>query len=79
MNKVCNTQGSMLISLLIVVLILGGLFFFMTQGNRKAQDAANSNQKYIQDAGINASSYKKMIDSTRETLDKAQADRAQSW
>ena len=73
-KRICNHRGVGLVSILISLVIIGLMFCFMTR-NQKTPD--NANQKFINDAGIDTSSYKGILDSTKKTLQDAQDSREQ--
>jgi uncharacterized membrane protein YqiK len=72
MIKIINKQGSSLIVIIITVLIIG-LIIFMATKNKKQ----NPNSAFIKEAGIDTSTYKSTLESTKNVLKNAQTSREQ--
>jgi hypothetical protein len=68
-----NKKGMAMVGLLIVLVIIGLMWYFMTRSTKKAEP--NSTQQFVTDAGVDTSSYKRVIDSTKEVLKKAEESR----
>lgn len=59
---------------LITLLIIGALFFLSTQ--KKDSQAPKKAKGFVQEAGVDTSSYKNILDSTKEVIADAEATRA---
>jgi len=73
MKIITNQRGSGLLALLFSVLIIGFIYYFATQNSKKN---ANNPNSYFKQSGIDASSYKSTIDSSKKVLDDAVKTRA---
>lgn len=62
-----------LLSILFAVAIIGFIYFYVTNINMKSSKAKDS---YLKQTGVDASSYKSTIDSTKKVLDDAAKTRA---
>lgn len=71
MNKL-NNRGMGLVAVLFAVLIVGLLYYFMTQNQKET----SHEQNYFQQSGIDASNYKNTIQSTNKILLDAVKTRA---
>lgn len=69
-----NRRGSALLSLLIVLVIIGLIYYFATTNSKKP--ANTSTRSFISDAGVDTTSYKGTLDSTRKIIKDAEATRA---
>jgi len=75
MKKLLSEKGSMLIVMLMTVGIIGIIYYLMMQNNKKTA-GPNSNKAFIESAGVDTTSYKGTLDSTKKILGDAQATRA---
>ncbi|HLF18436.1 MAG TPA: hypothetical protein VI749_06030 [Candidatus Omnitrophota bacterium] len=71
MKQKLNRQGSLLISLLLVLAIIGFIYWAMTRTSR--QNAPDGTM--MKDAGIDTSSYKSIIDSAKKVAADASKPR----
>ena len=69
-----NRRGSALLSLLIVLVIIGLIYYFATKNSKKPADTSTGS--FIRDAGVDTSSYKGTLDSTKKIIKDAEATRA---
>ena len=75
MKGIFNRRGSGLISLLLALLIIGLIYYFATKNNKKSADTSNKN--FFKEAGVDTSSYKRTLDTTKKIIKDAQATRAE--
>ncbi len=73
MKKILAERGMGLLSLLFAVAIIGFIYFYMTNMNMKSGTAKDG---YLKQTGVDASSYKNTIDSTKKALDEAAKTRS---
>ena len=73
MRKKLDERGMGLLSLLFAVAIIGFVYFYMTNINVRAGKAKDG---YLKQTGVDASSYKSTIDSTKKVLDDAAKTRS---
>ena len=71
MAQKSNKQGSLLISLLLALAIIGFVYWVMTRTSK--QNAPDGT--LMKDAGIDTSSYKSMIDSAKKVAEDASKPR----
>ena len=69
-----NKKGMGLISILFALVIIGLIYYFATKNNKKTPEP--STKSFIRDAGVDTSSYKSTLDSTRKIIKDAEATRA---
>lgn len=67
MHTIINRKGSSLISLLIALVIIGLIFWMFTKTKQRNEEQGTM----MKDAGIDASSYKTMLDSARKVAEDA--------
>lgn len=73
MKKILDERGMGLLSLLFAVAIIGFVYFYAT--NMKMRSGA-AKDGYLKQTGVDASSYKSTIDSTKKVLDEAAKTRS---
>ena len=73
MNKTFNKKASALIVVLLALVIIAIMFFLSMR--KKETGANNTTKQFIKDAGVDTSSYKSTLDSTKKILADAQASR----
>ena len=73
MIKKLDERGMGLLSILFAVAIIGFIYFYATNTNIKSGAAKDS---YLKQTGVDASSYKSTIDSTKKVLDDAAKTRS---
>ncbi len=76
MKKILNRQGMALLAILLSLAIIGLMCFFALRSVKKNTDT--SNKDFIKGAGVDTSSYKGILESTRKVIKDAQATRAQT-
>lgn len=69
-----NKDAFAMVMLFVAAVIIVIIFFLMTR--TKKQDASKTNTSIIKEAGIDTSSYKNILDSTKEVIKGAEATRA---
>lgn len=69
-----NRRGSGLLSLLIALVIIGLIYYFATRNRQKPADTSTTS--FIKEAGVDATSYKATLDSTKKIIKDAEATRA---
>lgn len=75
MKKILKRQGMSLLAIMVALAIIGLMCFFVLRSVKR--NGNNSNKNYIEKAGVDTSSYKGMLDSTRKVIKDAGATRAQ--
>ena len=73
MNKTFNKKASALIVVLIALVIIAIMFFLSMR--KKEPGANNTSKGFLKEAGVDASSYKSTLDSTKKVLADAEASR----
>ena len=76
MKKVLERRGMSLLAIMAALAIIGLMCFFALRSVKKS--GTNSNKDYIEKAGVDTSSYKGMLDSTKKVIKDAEATRAQT-
>lgn len=74
MPKNLTRQASAMLIVVIALAIIAILFFLSTRKNEPAANKTSSG--FLKDAGVDASSYKSALDSTKKVIADAQASRA---
>lgn len=74
MKRILNQRGSGLLSLLIALVIIGLIYYFATKSNQTT--AGTPTKSFIRDAGVDTTSYKGTLDSTKKIIKDAEATRA---
>ena len=69
-----NRRGSALLSLLAALVIIGLIYYFAAKNNKKAADTSTGS--FIKGAGVDTTSYKSTLDSTKKIIKDAEATRA---
>ncbi len=77
MKRIFTQRGMSLLAIMVALAIIGLMCFLALRGIKKSEDAT-ANKDFIKDAGVDTSSYKGMLDSTKKVLKDAEAARAQS-
>lgn len=75
MKKILKRQGMSLLAIMVALVIIGLMCFFAFRSVKK--NGNNSNKDYIEKAGVDTSSYKGMLDSTKKVIKDAEATRGQ--
>ena len=75
MKKILNKRGMALLSILFALVIIGLIYYFATKNMKKNADT--STQSYLKEAGVDASSYKSTLDSTKKIIKDAEESRVQ--
>lgn len=75
MNRGLDRQGMSLLAIMVALAIIGLMCFFAFRGTKKTTDI--SNKSFIQGAGVDTSSYKGMLESTKKVIKDAAATRGQ--
>ena len=75
MKRILNRQGMAFLSIMLALLVIGLMCYFAFRSTKKNPDTANKN--FIEGAGVDTSSYKGILDSTRKVIKAAEATRAQ--
>lgn len=65
-----------LFAIMVALAIIGLMCFFALRSAKKNMDT--SNKDFIEGAGVDTSSYKKILDSTRKAIKDAPATRTQT-
>ena len=76
MQKILKQRGMGLLALMVALAIIGLMCFFALRSVKKSEDAT-ANQNFIKEAGIDTSSHKGILDSTKKTIKDAEATRGQ--
>ena len=76
MKKIVKRQGMGLVALMVALAIIALMCFFALRSVKKSEEAT-ANQKFIKDAGVDTSSYKGTLDSTKKMIQDAEATRGQ--
>lgn len=77
MKKILKRQGTGLLGILVALAIIGLMCFFALRSIKKSEDAT-ANKDFIRDTGVDTSSYKGILDSTKKVIKDAGATRAQT-
>ena len=64
-----------LLYILFALVIIGLVYYFATRNMARTADP--SNKSYLKDAGVDASSYKGILDSTKKVIKDADQSRGQ--
>ena len=75
MQKILNQRGMAFLSILLALLIVGAMCYFAFKNATRNSDT--SNKSFVRDAGVDTSSYKGIIDSTKKIVKDAEADRSE--
>lgn len=75
MKKLLKRQGMGLLGIMVALAIIGLMCFFALRSVKRNEN--NSNKDYIEEAGVDTSSYKGMLDSTKKVIKDAEATHAQ--
>ena len=76
MHRISNWQGMALLSILFALIIIGLVYYLATKNSKKNADP--SHKGFLKEAGLDNSSYKSTLDSTKKALDAAVATRSQN-
>ncbi len=74
-NALVSRRGMAFLSIVMTLLIVGIIYYFMLRTNKQNTDHAT--QSIIKDAGIDTSSYRNILDSTKKVIKDAENSRAQ--
>ena len=69
-KNMSNRQGMALVAILLALLIVGFMCYLAFRSGKKSVD--NSSKKFIEESGVDTSSYKGILDSTKKILHDAQ-------
>ncbi len=75
MRKIFDRHGMSLVAMMVALAIIGLMCFFALRSVKKNTDTANKD--YITQAGVDTSSYKGILDSTKKTIKDAETTHAQ--
>ena len=75
MKKILNRQGMALLSILLALVIIGLMCYMAFKYTKKNPDTAN--KSFVEGAGVDTSTYKGILESTKKILNNAVATRAQ--
>lgn len=74
MRKNLTQRGSALLIVVLTLAVIGILFLLSTR--KKEPEANRSSSSFLKDAGVDASSYKNALDSTKKVIAEAEASRS---
>ena len=74
-EKMFNKRGSALLSVLLALVIIGLIYYFATKNSQKSSDP--SHKSFLKEAGVDTSSYKGTLDSTKKIIKDAEASRSE--
>lgn len=77
MKRIFAQRGMSLLAIMVALAIVGLMCFFALRSIKKSEDAT-ANKDFIKDAGVDTSSYKGILDSTKKVIKDAEATRAQT-
>ena len=60
--------------MMLALVIIGVMFYFMTRASQSKPEAPT--KSFVRDAGVDTSSYKGMLDSTKKVIQQAEDSRA---
>ena len=75
MKRIFNRQGMALVSILLVLLIIGAVYYLIIRKNKKTLDPTN--KSFVEGAGIDTSSYVGILDSSKKVIKNAQSTRGE--
>ena len=76
MKRTLAQRGMALLSILLALVIIGLVYYFAAKNSKKSADP--SHKGFLKEAGLDTSSYKGTLDSTKKALDAAVATRSQN-
>jgi len=69
-TKISNKRGFGVVGILLAMIIIGLMCYFAFRVQKNSAD--NSNKGFIQGAGVDTSSYKTILDSTKKVVKDAE-------